>query len=209
MSPKQQEPIEMEKELTDTELMEAALNLLLKFRYRQTILADHQEAIEAALEARVNAMDDKADGEYMPINRVVLPEPSTEAEYEAGMAALDALLDLDPAPGTPEYDKLDLLAMRLEQYEVKMMAEQKFCREERPTSREWADTIYALDEAVAVWEAANPEPEDNRKETVICRVEGKYVPFNRTVLPASITEIRMYWPCGVELCEKLNNGETL
>jgi len=197
MSPKQQEPIEMEKELTDTELMEAALNLLLKFRYRQTILADHQEAIEAALEARINARRHVVITEEMR-ERLNRGEPRTvkpEADYEAGMAELDALLDLDPAPGTPEYDQLDLLAERLEQYEWGYF----------PVS----DPAHGLAEAVATWEATNPEPADNRKETVICRVEGKYVPFNRTVLPASITEIRMYWPCGVELCEKLNNGETL
>jgi hypothetical protein len=33
------------------------------------------------------------------------------------MAALDSLMDLDPAPGTPEADKLELFAMLLEQYE--------------------------------------------------------------------------------------------
>lgn len=41
----------------------------------------------------------------------------TEADYGAGMAALDSLMDLDPAPGTPEADKLELLAMLLQQYE--------------------------------------------------------------------------------------------
>ena len=75
--------------------------------------------------------------------------------------------------------------------------------------RELVDATYNLAEAVAAWEAANPEPEDPRRQTVICCVEGKYVPFNRTVLPASITEILMYWPCGVELCGRLNAGGTL
>lgn len=41
----------------------------------------------------------------------------TETDYEASMAALDSLMDLDPAPGTPEADRLELLAMLLEQYE--------------------------------------------------------------------------------------------
>jgi HTH-type transcriptional regulator/antitoxin HigA len=41
----------------------------------------------------------------------------TEADYEAGMAALDSLMELDPAPGTPDADKLELLGMLLEQYE--------------------------------------------------------------------------------------------
>ena len=93
--------------MTDKELMEQALNLLRQITYRQNLMAAHHAAVESALEARINDI-------------------KTEADYEAAMAALDALMDLDPAPGTLEYDRLDLLATRLEQYEVKIMAEQKF-----------------------------------------------------------------------------------
>lgn len=41
----------------------------------------------------------------------------TEADYQAGMAALHQLMDQDPASGTPDADKLEVLALLLEQYE--------------------------------------------------------------------------------------------
>lgn len=41
----------------------------------------------------------------------------TKADYEAGMAALHQLMDQDPAPDTPDSDKLEVLALLLEQYE--------------------------------------------------------------------------------------------
>jgi HTH-type transcriptional regulator / antitoxin HigA len=42
-----------------------------------------------------------------------------EAEYEAALAEVDVLLDLDPDPGTEEADRLELLAFLLEDYELK------------------------------------------------------------------------------------------
>jgi HTH-type transcriptional regulator/antitoxin HigA len=42
-----------------------------------------------------------------------------EAEYEAALADVDVLLDLDPDPGTEEADRLELLAFLLEDYESK------------------------------------------------------------------------------------------
>lgn len=63
-----------------------------------------------------------------------------EKEYDATVAEMDALLDLDPGKGTPEYDRLELLSVLVAAYEdanepepdlpslqavVKFMAEQK------------------------------------------------------------------------------------
>jgi HTH-type transcriptional regulator / antitoxin HigA len=64
----------------------------------------------------------------------------TEKEYNAIVAEMDALLDLDPDEGTPEYDRLELLSVLVAAYEdanepepdlpspqavVRFMAEQK------------------------------------------------------------------------------------
>jgi HTH-type transcriptional regulator/antitoxin HigA len=40
-----------------------------------------------------------------------------DAEHAAGLAELDALLDAAPAPGTPQADELQLLALVIEMYE--------------------------------------------------------------------------------------------
>ena len=40
-----------------------------------------------------------------------------DAEHAAALAALDALLDAAPTPGTPPADELQLLAMVIEMYE--------------------------------------------------------------------------------------------
>jgi HTH-type transcriptional regulator/antitoxin HigA len=42
----------------------------------------------------------------------------TKADYKAGMATLHRLMDRDPEPGTPDSDKLEVLALLLEQYEA-------------------------------------------------------------------------------------------
>ncbi len=42
-----------------------------------------------------------------------------EAEYDATLAEVDSLLDLDPEPGTPEADRLELLTLLVEDYESK------------------------------------------------------------------------------------------
>ena len=41
----------------------------------------------------------------------------SEAEYDAAVAEIDALLELEPARGTPEYDRLDLLSVLVEAYD--------------------------------------------------------------------------------------------
>lgn len=41
----------------------------------------------------------------------------TESEYDAAVAELDELLDHDPRPGTPEHDRLDLLAVLVAAYD--------------------------------------------------------------------------------------------
>jgi len=41
----------------------------------------------------------------------------TEEDYEAALAAIESLLDLDPAPGTPDADRLELLTLVVEDYE--------------------------------------------------------------------------------------------
>lgn len=40
-----------------------------------------------------------------------------ESDHAAALADLDELMDLDPVPGTPEFDRLDLLATIIERYE--------------------------------------------------------------------------------------------
>jgi HTH-type transcriptional regulator / antitoxin HigA len=52
--------------------------------------------------------------------RLDLSTPHTlrnEAEYRAAVAEIDELLALDPAPGTREYDRLDLLSVLVEAFD--------------------------------------------------------------------------------------------
>ncbi|GAB7537128.1 helix-turn-helix domain-containing protein [Burkholderia sp. 3C] len=42
----------------------------------------------------------------------------TEADYEAALKVVSALVDADPAPGTPEGDQLEILAILVEKYEA-------------------------------------------------------------------------------------------
>ncbi|RQR49713.1 transcriptional regulator [Burkholderia sp. Bp9140] len=42
----------------------------------------------------------------------------TEADYKAALKAVSALVDLDPAPGTPEGDELEIMAILIERYEA-------------------------------------------------------------------------------------------
>jgi len=56
----------------------------------------------------------------------------TEAEYQASRAALEALIEKDPAPGTPDGDRLELLAILLQDFE------------DRQTTKELPDPITAI-----------------------------------------------------------------
>ena len=42
-----------------------------------------------------------------------------EVDYAAALARVSPLVDLDPAPDTPEFDELDVLATLIEAYEAK------------------------------------------------------------------------------------------
>lgn len=42
----------------------------------------------------------------------------TEADYQEALAAVSALVDADPAPDTPEGDKLEILSMLMKRYEA-------------------------------------------------------------------------------------------
>jgi HTH-type transcriptional regulator / antitoxin HigA len=42
----------------------------------------------------------------------------TESDYACAIAAVSVLVDADPAPGTPEGDALDVLAILIERYEA-------------------------------------------------------------------------------------------
>jgi HTH-type transcriptional regulator/antitoxin HigA len=42
----------------------------------------------------------------------------TEADYEAALKAVSALVDADPAPDTPDGDQLDILSILIERYEA-------------------------------------------------------------------------------------------
>lgn len=47
------------------------------------------------------------------------PHPlRNETEYEAAVAEIDALIERDPAPGTEDGDRLDMLAILVEAYET-------------------------------------------------------------------------------------------
>lgn len=41
----------------------------------------------------------------------------TEEDYKAALAAVSALVDADPAPGTPDGDRLEILSLLVERYE--------------------------------------------------------------------------------------------
>jgi len=43
----------------------------------------------------------------------------TEEEYDAAVAEIDRLLDLDPAPSSADSDRLELLAVLVEDYEAR------------------------------------------------------------------------------------------
>jgi HTH-type transcriptional regulator/antitoxin HigA len=42
----------------------------------------------------------------------------TEAEYDAAVAEMDALLDTDPQPGTPEFARLERLSALVAAYDA-------------------------------------------------------------------------------------------
>ncbi|MCY0858574.1 MULTISPECIES: helix-turn-helix domain-containing protein [unclassified Cupriavidus] len=42
----------------------------------------------------------------------------TEDDYQAALADVSALVDIDPAPGTPEGDRLEIMATLIERYEA-------------------------------------------------------------------------------------------
>lgn len=42
----------------------------------------------------------------------------SEADYEAALRAVSALVDLDPAPGTPQGDELEIQTLLVEHYEA-------------------------------------------------------------------------------------------
>ncbi|WP_415750447.1 helix-turn-helix domain-containing protein [Burkholderia sp. BCC1993] len=42
----------------------------------------------------------------------------TAADYKAALKAVSALVDLDPAPDTPEGDELEIMAILIERYEA-------------------------------------------------------------------------------------------
>ena len=43
----------------------------------------------------------------------------TEADYKAALKEISALMEFDPAPSTPEGDRLDILATLVRAYEAK------------------------------------------------------------------------------------------
>ena len=52
-------------------------------------------------------------------NAVTVRPVRTEADYDEAMVRINALLDMNPAPGTPEDDELDVLSTLVEAYEDK------------------------------------------------------------------------------------------
>jgi HTH-type transcriptional regulator/antitoxin HigA len=42
-----------------------------------------------------------------------------QGDYDGAVAEIDRLLDLDPQPSTPEYDRLELLSVLVEDYEAR------------------------------------------------------------------------------------------
>lgn len=56
--------------------------------------------------------------------KTVLDFPSprilrSQDEHDAAVSEIDRLLDLDPQPGTPDYDRLELLSVLVEDYEAR------------------------------------------------------------------------------------------
>ncbi len=49
----------------------------------------------------------------MDMNRII----KTDAEYEEALAMAEKLVDIDPAPGTDEGDRLELLTLLIKHYE--------------------------------------------------------------------------------------------
>jgi antitoxin component HigA of HigAB toxin-antitoxin module len=45
----------------------------------------------------------------------------TDDDYRAALAEVSALVDQDPKPGTPECDRLEILSIFVEHYEVSMV----------------------------------------------------------------------------------------
>ena len=41
----------------------------------------------------------------------------TEVDYKTALSAVSALVDVDPAPGTPDGDQLEILSILIERYE--------------------------------------------------------------------------------------------
>ena len=54
----------------------------------------------------------------LPLAQLVKPI-RTQDDYQACLQEVSALVDMDPAPGTPEGDRLDVMATMVEAYEVK------------------------------------------------------------------------------------------
>jgi HTH-type transcriptional regulator/antitoxin HigA len=44
----------------------------------------------------------------------------TEDDYKAALAVVSELVDADPAPGTPDGDRLDILSILVERYEAEV-----------------------------------------------------------------------------------------
>lgn len=59
-----------------------------------------------------------------------------EAEYDAAVAEIDALLDADPPPGTPEYERLEFLSVLVEAYD-----ERHYPMGERSTPQSMVDFV--------------------------------------------------------------------
>lgn len=46
----------------------------------------------------------------------------TEVDYRAALADISALMESDPAPNTPEGDRLDILATQVQAYESRQVS---------------------------------------------------------------------------------------
>jgi HTH-type transcriptional regulator / antitoxin HigA len=53
------------------------------------------------------------------VTAVQIQPIKTDADYRAVLAEVSALVDLDPAPDTPEADRLDVLVTLLQAYEAR------------------------------------------------------------------------------------------
>ncbi len=61
------------------------------------------------------------------INRMDSQPIRTEADYEAALKAVSALVELDPAPGTPQGEELKVLADLIARYEAEHFPIEKVC----------------------------------------------------------------------------------